>query len=71
MKTILRSTELSCPSCIVKIEKSLKAVPGVSEATVHFTTGRIDVEHDDAKAPVEKLLQAVRAVGYDVRSSPV
>ncbi len=71
MKTILRSSELTCPSCIVKIEKSLKAVPGVSEAKVHFTTGRIDVEHDDAKAPVEKLVETVKAVGYDVRSSPV
>ncbi len=69
MKTILRSSELTCPSCIVKIEKSLKAVPGVTDARVHFTTGRIDVEHDDAQAPVEKLLAAVKAVGYDARSS--
>ncbi len=69
MKTILRSSELSCPSCIVKIEKSLKAVPGVSEAKVHFTTGRIDVEHDDRQAPVEKLVEAVRAAGYEARSS--
>ncbi len=69
MKTILRSSELTCPSCIVKIEKSLKAVPGVSEAKVHFTTGRIDVEHDDEQAPVEKLVEAVRAAGYEARSS--
>ncbi len=29
MKTILRSQEFSCPSCVVKIEKALKGVPGV------------------------------------------
>ncbi len=69
MKTILRSGELTCPSCIAKIEKSLKAVPGVAVARVHFSTGRIDVEHDEAQAPVEKLLQAVRAVGYDAERS--
>jgi copper chaperone len=36
MKTILRSDELSCPSCISKIEKALKALPGVREATGAF-----------------------------------
>lgn len=27
-KTILRSDELSCPSCVPKIEKALNALPG-------------------------------------------
>ncbi len=45
-KTILRSDEFSCPSCVVKIEKALKALPGVAEAKVHFNTGRIEVAHD-------------------------
>ena len=69
MKTILRSSELTCPTCVVKIEKSLKSVRGVSTAKVHFSTGRIDVEHDAAEAPVERLVEAVRAVGYNAQSS--
>ncbi len=69
MKTILRSNELTCPSCVVKIEKSLQAVPGVTAARVHFTTGRIEVEHNDTEAPVEKLVNAVRAVGYDAKTA--
>ncbi|MBV0893585.1 heavy metal transport/detoxification protein, partial [Paracoccus sp. Z118] len=27
-KTILRSDELSCPSCVPKIEKALRGLPG-------------------------------------------
>jgi copper chaperone len=54
---------------VVKIEKSLKAIPGVAEARVHFGTGRIDVEHDAAEAPVETLVKAVKSVGYDSRPS--
>lgn len=40
MKTLLRSQELSCPSYINKIERSLESLDGVSEAAVHFMTGR-------------------------------
>ena len=66
-KSILRSDEFSCPSCVSKIEKALNALPGVSTAKVHFNTGRIEVEHDAGAAPVETIVQAIRATGYDAR----
>ncbi|MEL7674654.1 MAG: heavy-metal-associated domain-containing protein, partial [Chloroflexota bacterium] len=34
MKTILRSQELSCPSCVAKIEKALNGLDGVEAAKV-------------------------------------
>lgn len=68
-KTILRSQELTCPSCVAKIEKALTAVPGVEAAKVFFNTGRIEVQHDPALAEDEKLVQAVRSVGYEARIS--
>ena len=40
MKTILRSQEFSCPSCVAKIEKALHNLNGVEKAKVHFNTGR-------------------------------
>lgn len=69
-KTILRSKELTCPSCVAKIEKALTAVPGVEKAEVFFNTGRIEVQHDPEKADAEKLVGAVRSVGYESRVSP-
>lgn len=68
-KTILRSKELSCPSCVAKIEKALTAIDGVQAATVHFNTGRIEVEHQP-EVQTDKLIQAVRAVGYESAVSP-
>lgn len=68
-KTILRSQELTCPSCVAKIEKALKAVPGVSEAKVFFNTGRIEVQHDPAVVEDEKLVKAVQSVGYQAKVS--
>ena len=66
-KSILRSDEFSCPSCVGKIEKALNALPGVSTAKVHFNTGRIEVEHDPASAPVEALVSVVKSTGYEAR----
>jgi len=70
MKTILRSKDLSCPSCIAKIEKALGRVEGVGRAAVKFSSGRIEVEHDPEHAPVEALIETVRAVGYESKVSP-
>lgn len=68
MKTILRS-ELTCPSCIAKIQKQLRLTEGVEKATVHFNTGRIEVEHgEDVSA--DQLISAVRKAGYEARVSP-
>ncbi len=69
VNTILRSEELSCPSCVSKIEKSLRALEGVEEAKVHFSAGRIDVRHDPEQADTETLVAAVRRVGYEARPS--
>lgn len=70
-KTILRSDNLSCPSCVPKIEKALAARPGVESAKVKFATGKIEVLHDPAQTSGEELIKAVAAVGYNARVSPV
>lgn len=64
--TTLRSDELTCPSCVAKIEKALSGVPGVERATVHFTTGRIEVAHDSG-VEASRLAGVVESLGYRVR----
>lgn len=68
-KTLLRSQELSCPSCVAKIEGALKALNGVSEATVFFNTGKIEVQHDPQVVKSEDLVKAVKSVGYAAREA--
>jgi copper chaperone CopZ len=70
MKTLLRSKELSCPSCVPKIEKALKALDGVEDAKVHFNTGRIEIQHDPQRTGPDALVKAVRSVGYESTVSP-
>jgi copper chaperone CopZ len=55
---------------VAKIEKALRNVAGVTDAKVHFNTGRIEIEHDPATAPAAKLVQTVRQVGYESQVAP-
>lgn len=70
MKTLLRSQELTCPSCVAKIEKALHRLDGVQRAKVHFTTGRIEVEHDAEAIAPDALARAVTGVGYATNVAP-
>lgn len=68
-RTTLRSDELSCPSCVPKIEKALLALPGVEKAEVKFASGRIEVEHDPARSDVTTLVNTIAKTGYAAKPS--
>lgn len=67
--TTLRAEGFSCPSCVTKIEKSLKKMPGVTDASVKFASGRIEVDHDASVASVDDLVANVAKVGYKAKPS--
>lgn len=68
-KTILRSDELSCPSCVNTIESNLIRKDGVEKVTVHFSTGRIEVEYHNDNISEGELVEAVRQSGYESKVS--
>lgn len=60
--TITLSIEgMTCASCVGRVEKALKSVPGVTEAMVNLATERANVR---GTALVEALLVAVEQAGY-------
>ena len=61
--------ELSCPTCVPKIEKALLALPGVEKAVVTFASGRIEVRHDPALSDVDALVNTVAKTGYAAKPS--
>jgi copper chaperone CopZ len=67
--TTLRAQDLSCPSCVAKIEKSLTSLAGVESAEVQFATGRITVRLDAARASRDQLIAAVADAGYTAKAS--
>ncbi len=65
--TLLLPVEgMTCASCVTRIEKALKKVPGVQEASVNLATEQARVVFDPAQAGREQLTAAVEKAGYQV-----
>ena len=65
--------ELSCPSCLTKVETAIKTVEGVDldSVNVMFNASKAKVSFDEGKTTVEEIEQASNKVGYEVFSSKV
>jgi Cu+-exporting ATPase len=57
---------MSCAACATRVERALRAVPGVSEANVNLATEVASVRAD-APLAFESLQAAVRKAGYGAR----
>jgi len=57
---------MTCASCVAHVERALKGVEGVSEASVNLATEQASVTLDLKLVPLDHLVDAVRDVGYDV-----
>jgi|GEM_PF-5117342 copper chaperone CopZ len=42
-------TSMDCPDCAVKVEKIVKRMHGVTNATVVYPAGRLNIEYDSKK----------------------
>ncbi|MGE8232636.1 MAG: heavy metal translocating P-type ATPase [Stenotrophomonas sp.] len=56
---------MTCASCVGRVERALKAIPGVSQASVNLATERASVQ-TDGSVPREALVQAIHKAGYEV-----
>ncbi|MEM7710408.1 MAG: heavy metal translocating P-type ATPase [Pseudomonadota bacterium] len=59
---------MSCASCVGRVERTLRAVPGVAEASVNLATGRASVRGTADRAA---LVHAVETAGYAVPATTV
>lgn len=55
---------MTCASCVGRVEKALKAIPGVAEATVNLATERAHVR---GSVDPNTLIAAIAAAGYEAR----
>ncbi len=55
---------MTCASCAMRIEKGLKKVLGVIDASVNLATEQANVTYDPARTGVEQMVLKVEAVGY-------
>ena len=55
---------MSCAACSAHVEKSVRAVSGVSEVTVNLLKNSMRVEYDETKTTTTDIISAVESGGY-------
>ena len=61
----LRIDGMTCATCVARVEKALKAVPGVLQASVNLATSTAQLTRLAGSARTPALLQAVQRAGYE------
>ncbi len=67
-KVVFNMEPFTCPSCVKKIENTVKRVDGVEDVRVMFNSGRVRVEFDGARTDAESLQGTIERLGYPVLS---
>lgn len=72
-KAKIQLEDLTCPSCIIKIEKAVSGLEGVDKDTlkVGFNSSSVRFDFDDDKINVDQVEQEIERIGYDVINSKV
>lgn len=66
---VLEVEDMTCASCVSRVEKALKTVPAVETASVNLATGEAVVKVLGGVSAVPALAAAVAKAGYAVRLS--
>lgn len=67
-RVIFQLEQLTCPSCIKKIETGLILSPGVEDAFVFFKSCKAKVEYDSKQTNPESLKSVIKELGFSVIS---
>ncbi|XXX82389.1 heavy metal translocating P-type ATPase [Sorangium sp. So ce134] len=61
---------MTCAACVRRVEKALRAMPGVEEATVNLVTQRATIAYDAQAVTPAALAHAIVEAGYEVPEVP-
>ncbi|MGQ7828805.1 heavy metal translocating P-type ATPase [Altererythrobacter sp. Z27] len=56
---------MTCASCVAHVEKAVRAVPGVTGASVNLATEKASVSFNQKQATLEDIERAIRKAGYE------
>lgn len=65
-RIIMQLDELTCPSCLTKIESALTKQAGVANVKVLFNAGKVKADFDGETTDPSALEDVVTQLGYPV-----
>ena len=67
MKKInLELEQLTCPTCVSKIQNKLDSTKGIENAKVLFTSSKVKAEYDESVLSQDEIVNAIESLGYEV-----
>jgi len=72
-KAIIQLEPLTCPSCMTKIENTVKGLSGVNQdsAKLLFNTSKLRTKFDASLITIGEIEQTIEELGYPVSRSKV
>ncbi|MGD2125127.1 MAG: heavy metal translocating P-type ATPase [Desulfobacteraceae bacterium] len=64
-------TGMTCANCALNIERTVKKVPGVKEASVNFATEQAAISFDSDEIQVQNVVEKIQDAGYGVAKATV
>ena len=70
-KATIQLETLSCPSCMQKIEKAVKALDGIEKESVlvMFNASKVKANFDEEKVSLVEIEKTIENLGYEVIKS--
>lgn len=67
MKKInLELDQLTCPTCVTKIQNKLDQTKGIENAKVLFTSSKVKADYDETQLSQEDIVLAIESLGFEV-----
>lgn len=66
-KMIFSVEGMSCSSCAQTVEKALRGIKGVKQASVNFTDKKAIVKYDSAITETDQFAKQIKLAGYEIR----
>lgn len=63
---IVPVTGMTCASCVMRVEKVVKKLPGVASASVNLATEQASIRFDPAQLAPQQIQAAVEQAGYGI-----
>ena len=63
---VLSIRGMTCAACAQRIEKTVRKLPGIGQATVNLASEKLFVEYDEGNLPLTTIKEAVTKIGYEV-----
>ncbi len=67
---ILSIRGMTCAACAQRIEKTVKKLPGIAQASVNLASEKLFVEYDAEALELSAIKAAVEKIGYEVAEKP-